>query len=482
MKKAITLLLLAAMLTSVISCGGTETPSGDTSSSDDTTTEAPVETDIFEGLDTTAYEGRTFNWMIPDLDVYQGDLWVDESTGEVYDDAIHQRNSLVQDRFGITINPIIEPYTWAIRDQYTGKIRTSVQSGDNAYDLVACHSYLLPQLALEDLLLNLNDVNALRLDQSHWSQLVYDALTYKDKVFFMSGDISVNILEFANVLFMNKKLLNEYNLEAPYELAKAGKWTQDKLEAMIKDTSRDVNGDSVMDGNDMWGYIFHDASSIHNISVSFDIPLSKHEGDTIVFNLDSEDAAFAAEYTKSFLIDNPDTHPASSKTGGSGKEIFMAGRAIFYAHQLHTVESLREMEDDFGIMPFPKYDEAQKDYITSVRDSFMGYCIPSDTKDAEFVGTIMEALCVSGSEYVIPAYYDVVLKGKTARDEESAEMLDIIKGSLDVNFAYAYSQMLGSISNIYVEVYQKNIDLASHWASKKTSVETKLADLLTKLS
>ncbi len=140
------------------------------------------------------------------------------------------------------------------------------------------------------------------------------------------------------------------------------------------------------------------------------------------------------------------------------------------------------MEADFAILPFPKFNEDQETYITSVRDSFMAFCIPSNNDDSEFTGTITEALCVSGSEYVFPVYYDVLLKGKTVRDKESSEMLDIIKDSLFVEFIYAYATMLDNIHNVYNDLYTNNQELPSYWARRKTSLEKKLEDLLAKLS
>jgi len=139
---------------------------------------------------------------------------------------------------------------------------------------------------------------------------------------------------------------------------------------------------------------------------------------------------------------------------------------------------MRDMVDDFGILPFPKKDEKQENYITSLRDTFVGFCIPADNADPEFTGTIMEALCVSGSQYVIPAYYDVVLKGKTARDDESSEMLDIIKETLKVDFIFAYGNVLGDIGNTFANAYNKQVALSTVWAAQKGSAEAKLAALL----
>ena len=475
MKRHISILLLTAMAITIFGCENTDT-SAETTDTEETTD--TVETDVFAGMDVENYNGREFKWMIPDMDAYSGDMWLSEATGEVYNDAIFKRNMLVEERFGIKIVPVIEEYSWDLRDQYRGKIRASVQSNDHAYDMIACHSYIMPSLILDNMLINLNDVDELRFDKPWWSQLVYENTVCNGKIYAMTGDISINVLEFANVIFMNNDIVEEFGLEAPYQTVLDGKWTTDALETMIKNTSRDLDGNGKYDGNDSFGYVFHDSSTLNTIPVSFGMNMTKREGDDIVFNLDSEKAVMCAEYIQKFFVENPDVHYATTETGGSGKDIFMDGRAMFYAHQLYTLVSMRSMEDTYGILPFPKYDEAQENYYTLIRDSYAGFGIPADVTDTGFVGTIMEALCVSGSEYVFPAYYDVLLKGKTARDDGSLEMLDLIKNSVSIDFASAYGNELSNIANLYAEIFVNKRDFSSYWASQKSTVTKQLDKLL----
>ena len=84
------------------------------------------------------------------------------------------------------------------------------------------------------------------------------------------------------------------------------------------------------------------------------------------------------------------------------------------------------MENDFGIIPPPKYDEAQESYC-----AYLGYTIPvlfisASTPDPERTGTIMEALCTASYDNVTPQMYEIVTKLKNARDEDSSEMIEII--------------------------------------------------------
>ena len=43
----------------------------------------------------------------------------------------------------------------------------------------------------------------------------------------------------------------------------------------------------------------------------------------------------------------------------------------------------REMEDDYGVIPFPKYDEEQGTYLSLVHDVAYMYGIPADCGNIE---------------------------------------------------------------------------------------------------
>lgn len=51
-----------------------------------------------------------------------------------------------------------------------------------------------------------------------------------------------------------------------------------------------------------------------------------------------------------------------------------------------------------------------------------------------------------GNQYVIPVYYDDVLKNKYSRDPETAEMIDLIRNSLETDFALKWSDSMPMVS------------------------------------
>ena len=76
-------------------------------------------------------------------------------------------------------------------------------------------------------------------------------------------------------------------------------------------------------------------------------------------------------------------------------ETFYEGRALFYDSTLNAAETLRDMNDDFGIVPTPKFDEAQSDYRSFVNGASSMVCVPATvtkTENREFVSIVIEGL------------------------------------------------------------------------------------------
>ena len=159
--------------------------------------------------------------------------------------------------------------------------------------------------------------------------------------------------------------------------------------------------------------------------------------------------------------------------------MFAGNRALFYAIFFANITSLRTMETDFGILPYPKLDESQAQYSSTSRDNFDLFVLPVDVKDKEFSGIITEALCAESYRSVVPTYYDVVLKTKTSRDEESAEMIDIIRDSLTFDLGYLCSTSLNGLGHIFVNLVRNNsTDLASKYASAENAAQAALQEML----
>jgi hypothetical protein len=90
--------------------------------------------------------------------------------------------------------------------------------------------------------------------------------------------------------------------------------------------------------------------------------------------------------------------------------------------------------------------------------------VPITNTDYERAGFILEALAAESKYVLTPAYYDVTLQRKYARDEESAQMLDLIFSTriLDTGFVFNwqnlqgfYSGMVEKKQNTFASSYEK---------------------------
>ena len=97
--------------------------------------------------------------------------------------------------------------------------------------------------------------------------------------------------------------------------------------------------------------------------------------------------------------------------------------------------------------------------------------VPMTTADLNCTGKVLESLASVSHYTLTPAYYDIALKGKYARDEDSAAMLDILFANrvYDLTQAYGWGSMPASIKDLAVK---GSTDLASLVASKQSSFDS----------
>ena len=149
-------------------------------------------------------------------------------------------------------------------------------------------------------------------------------------------------------------------------------------------------------------------------------------------------------------------------------------QGLFWMTTMGNIPSLREMESDFGVLPYPKLTEEQDSYYTTIAPYNSQFiCVPLIQNDLERTGVITEALAYYGKSIVTPAYYDINLIGQSTRDEESSDMLDIIFDSLVFDIGYYY-QIGPYNKNLILMVREYNRNFASMYDTYKNSAQNLL--------
>ena len=147
---------------------------------------------------------------------------------------------------------------------------------------------------------------------------------------------------------------------------------------------------------------------------------------------------------------------------------------LFMTTQIGVIEDLRDMESDFGVLPYPKWDEAQETYAHYVDGHATIMAIPKTCRDLDREGIILEAMSYESYLSCLPIYYDVLMTKKNVRDEQSGEMLELIYNTRAFDFAYVYDNFGLSFTFQY-QVERDNPDLASYY-QKNEKVSKKMIE------
>ncbi len=428
MKNKHNLLPAFCMAALLCACGDTAgtvvTTDIHTSVPDNQTQSAAVETEFryTDHLEDISFEGAEFRvrtMMDPNVTSYMN---VAEESGDTLDDAIFQRNRRVEERFDIT-------FTETPAKDDAAQLRSIIMAGDDTFELcnITCTEAL--NFWIDGLLVSLADVPHLELSQPYWAEKLNRSITLAGEQYTAIGAYDVNVLDLTYALVFNKELITKHGFTSPYELIRNGNWTTDSMLSMMTAVTSDINGDSTMNASDSWGFLSHPKMVAPNFWIGAgEMSILKDSDDHPTINMTSE--RFIDVFQKTFDITweagtwYPDCNQ-SLDVPSDNVTIFSEGRALFMDVSLYHIEALRAMEADFGIIPYPKYDEAQKEYYSRV-SYYWATIVPTTNSHLDMTGTILEALNCESANTVIPAYYEIALKTKVSRDEESSDMLDLI--------------------------------------------------------
>ncbi len=445
-------------------------------------TETETETEdsrasVEDGLPERDFGGATFTLLT--RDDYIDTFMPEELTGEGVNDTLYQRNLKISDRFNVAMQYVSHPCNYGDQaTQWNNLLANSVTSGDGAYDLVAGYAATVVNIVSKGIFRNWNEVPYVNMSQPWWSEQIQDAFTVNGKMFYMTGDYSLSLWSNMYAFIFNKEIAENYNIENLYDVVREGKWTLDKLQEISEKCSSDIDGNGVYDENDAYGMTSNWSTAIDTFQISCGMKvLSKTESGSLEFTLNNERSTAVLEKVNKLYHES---HGAYAADGDAYfDKIYLDGRALFFPQYFDGTTKLREMDADYGILPYPKFDEEQENYINTSRDNFDLFALTIDVKDVEMSGIITEALAAESYRTVIPQYYDVVLKVKNSRDEDSAEMIDIIRDTLSFDLGYLCSSTLNGAGHFFVNLVRINSsDIASKCASSERSINKLLKKML----
>ena len=491
MKKQLFALLLALLMTApaFLSCSesganeetAAETDAAAPSADEEIAAEETVDDSIDENgylkddlpdeLDFAGQEIKLLYWS----DVENQEFTAEEFTGEIVNDAIYQRNLNVEDDLNVKYTWIGTPGNGGNIDAYVAKVRESHTAGDNAYDIYASYSRTIMASVINGFTTNLEDAPYLDFDKPWWPDNLLKESTINNHLYLVSGDISTNVLHMMYCVYYNRQLLEDYQLENPTDLVFENRWTLDALVSMSTGAYLDLNGNTKKDIDDQLGFTITD---FHNDAfyTGSDLKLVEHDAEKIL--IVSPD--FFGEKSVSVIEKLGPWETSNDVYVGGDYEIpFTEGRSVFTINRAHYAsKALRDSELSYGIVPVPKYDEAQADYRTVMGNPVTLYSISVSTPYKEICAAVLECMASNGYRLTTPAIFENNMKAKYSTDNINAQMYDIVRESVSFELGRFMNKYLSNITDIFFAALVKN---DANWGSTAAKYSKPLAKQMDKV-
>ena len=464
-KKRILLLLIILMFVCVIivACGD-----GGSSENPNNTDSAGVgqQNDENKSGDSSASGDGEYNY--PDIDGKGKKLLVlnatnewgfycnmdfEEEPGELLETAIYNRNRFIEEKFNITLN-IQEIDMWVIYANF----RTRIYSGMDVFDIAympgsvwdRSKQQVIGGLATEGLLADLTQINSINLEGKWWNQTSRQESLINKKLFFAENDIHIMTLQTMSCVYFNKDMMTNLGLELPYGMVRGGTWTFDRLLEYQKAgmnlngadmfatkasnpsvyglTASETNAPALLLGSKE-KFVVMDANGYPQLAAG---------GDRWMNVIDKMHEIFNGPIGMYCQGNNPGYESDCAQIFKNGKALAMLGELR------QSTESLRAMDTDFGIAPMPKYDEKQDGYYNLRFHLIPLAIIPFNSENPEFAGAVLDAWAYKSYKDVTPVLFDVAVSHKGLRDEDSIDMLQIVRdsGSFCVGMIYGWTTNL----------------------------------------
>ncbi len=437
------------------------------------------------------YDGETITVLHWKAERAEFEILEDQTGLDIVKDAIFERNAATEKRLGITFEWTEQPGDSNNIGNFVNYVQ-NCYSGGTYYDIIATYSRTAASLSANGLLEDLNKVedSYINFEMPWWPEAMISTCSMKDSLFFISGDISTNLLHMMYALYYNIDMLNNLGLPDPINMVDDKTWTIDKLIEMTADIYKDNDQSGNPTDEDTYGFTSNYFHLEAFYSGSGMMLIEPGTGDKVL--------KISDDYTSTKTIDLVDKLRAWFDQGATyvnppgGKlandAVFAEGRALFTQNRVYIADAeynkgaLRSADWEYGILPNPLYDENQEDYITLLGNPFTHWCIMTDARDPSMSSAVIEYMASEGYRKTSPALFENNMKYRYTPDSsdkgDGARMFDIIRENISFDLGRMFAEELNYIS----EKPLRAAIAGQSWATQQKTAMTALNKLLVTLN
>ncbi|MBE6620420.1 MAG: hypothetical protein E7625_03540 [Ruminococcaceae bacterium] len=466
------LMTILMLLGTLLACKpDSNTPGGN--QENPSTDGASKEEQVLHSFERVDYKGDIF--MIAASSTYENRFTIDqfavddEYNGNIVHDALFYRDTMIEEYFHINIE-----YDDVLDSQIAAHVSPGIRTGDDEYSLILANlGNAARKLFDADLLRNLYDFEDIDFSKPWWNRQSVENFELNGKIFMATGAITNRYVYAPYAMLFNTRLIGELSLENPYDMVESGDWTLENFKLMIEDTYND-DGNDVVDLEDFYGLApASDSETAYYFACGG--RMVKKDGDELIPVYEDGPNVTLLQ----LVIDMYDTDDVLKfKETYDSNATFKDGRAIFHSTALCDITMLANMEDKYGIVPMPKYDEDQENYISNANSSISTMAVlPITVRDTKKVGTIVEALAAVSQYTSLDKQYDNVLLLRQALDEKSKLNLQRVVESVSYDWGYMFD-IAQVKTKIAQAILKSNMGVADDYTSVRDVFNGALAEIV----
>jgi len=355
------------------------------------------------------------------------DIWAAEDSAEAMESAVYRRALACEEKYNFKID---FRQSNSVRSDVSMQVSSSLDEEDLFFEGWGA----LFAMSKAGYMRDLQEIPTLDLSNEWWDQNANKDLTLGNRLFYTTGEMTTMDDQMTRYLYFNKNMVEDHHLADPYALVREGKWTLDRFGEMASAVTDDVNGDGVLNYEDTFGLFFELTSPqffILGCGRKY-VTLDADGYPQYTFLQDSEDYTVLERVAE--VLSKPTVYNVNdyvdlgeySNRFSYARSLFAAGRHLFTLGGADVITEFREMEDEFGILPLPKYKEEQKRYYHMIDTYTPLFAVPVTVADTGDLGYMMDYFSYEGMKTLTPVFRETLLERKYTRDADSAEMLKLI--------------------------------------------------------
>ncbi len=452
LKRILCGLLASVMLIGALaSCGETaetpdETQGSTVAGSNESGTQEEEETRESLDIPDTRYDGKELVFLTRDesewstLEIYAEELTSDTDN---INNAVYTRNLRIFEEYGVTVKELKD-----VTSNHHGMVQKEISAPSGDFNAIITNTSNSASFASQGFLWNLNsdDIQNLSLEKSWWDQNMVNGLSIHENLYFATGDLMTSDNDATFCLLFNKQIAKDNQLGDLYALVENNEWTMEKFyEFAQKGVSERDGKEGLSYDTDVAGYGYTGDNPYCFLFGGGITLCVKNEEDYPEYALDVERAQAISEMGKKIFDKKHAIDMNAAVTGEStimkvGQICFGEGHALFIGEVMQAVTRMRGYDVDFGILPYPKFDTKQDNYYSMMHLTASMVSIPKSVigNDLDMVTAMIEAMAYHSVDTLTVQYYEINLKSKGAKDEQSAPMIDKILASRICDLSYYY--------------------------------------------